>query len=52
MNEVELRRKFNKEVSAPDKELLWKWLKEDRYVSEVCGGESGWEEFKDAKPTA
>jgi hypothetical protein len=47
MNEVELKRKFDKEVGAPDKELLWKWLKEDRYVSEVCGGESGWEEFKD-----
>jgi len=46
MNEVELKRKFDKEVGAPDKELLWKWLKEDRYVSEVCGGESGWEEFK------
>jgi hypothetical protein len=47
MNEVELRRTFDKEVSALDKELLWKWLKEDRYVSEVCSGESGWKEFKD-----
>src|SRR5215208_548609 len=47
MNEVELKRKFDKEVGAPDKELLWKWLKEDRYVSEVCGGDSGWKEFKD-----
>ena len=47
MNEVTLRRKFDKEVSAPDKELLWKWLKEDRYVSEVCRGISGWREFKD-----
>jgi hypothetical protein len=47
MNEVELRRKFDKEVGAPDKELLWKWLKEDRYVSEVCSGVSGWKEFRD-----
>ena len=47
MNEVQLRRKFDKEVAAPDKELLWKWLKEDRYVSEVCRGISGWREFKD-----
>jgi hypothetical protein len=46
MNEVELRRRFDKEVSAPNKELLWKWLKEDHYVSEVCSGVSGWEEFK------
>jgi hypothetical protein len=46
MNEVALRRKFDKEVGAPDKELLWKWLKEDRYVSEVCRGISGWREFK------
>jgi hypothetical protein len=46
MNEVELRRRFDKEVSAPNKELLWKWLKEDHYVSEVCSGASGWEEFK------
>jgi hypothetical protein len=47
MNEVELRRKFDKEVGAPNKELLWKWLKEDHYVSEVCSGVSGWKEFKD-----
>jgi hypothetical protein len=46
MNEVQLRRKFDKEVSAPDKERLWEWLKEDHYVSEVCRGISGWEEFK------
>jgi hypothetical protein len=46
MNEVQLRRKFDKEVGAPDKELLWKWLKEDRYVSEVCRGEAVWGEFK------
>src|SRR5919112_2058284 len=46
MNEVELRRRFDKEVGAPDKELLWKWLKEDRYVSEVCRGEAVWGEFK------
>ncbi len=46
MNEVQLRRKFDKEISAPDKELLWKWLKEDRYVCEVCRGISGWREFK------
>src|SRR5215208_5105620 len=47
MNEVELRRKFDKEVGAPDKELLWKWLKEDHYVSDVCSGGSDWEEFKE-----
>jgi hypothetical protein len=46
MNEVQLRRKFDKEVSAPDKERLWEWLKEDHYVSEACRGISGWEEFK------
>ncbi len=46
MNEVELRRRFDKEVSAPNTELLWKWLKEDHYVSDVCSGVSGWEEFK------
>jgi hypothetical protein len=46
MNEVELRRKVDKEVSAPDIELLWKWLKEDHYVSEVSRGDCGWEEFK------
>jgi hypothetical protein len=47
MNEVELRRKFDKEVGALDKELLWKWLKEDRYVSEVCRGDAEWKEFRE-----
>src|SRR5829696_7892991 len=47
MNEVQLRRKFDKEVGAPDKELLWKWLKEDHYVGMMCRGEIEWDEFKD-----
>jgi|SRR5215208_1213118 len=46
MDEAELRRKFDREVSAPDKEMLWEWLEEDHYVSDVCSGDSGWEEFE------
>lgn len=32
----------------PDKELLWDYLVEDGYVSDVCHGPSSWEEFKEA----
>ncbi len=45
-NETELKTRFDREISAPDKDLLWQWLGEDHYVSEVCRGAMGWDEFE------
>jgi hypothetical protein len=47
MTEAELKACFDKEVSAPDKRLVWEWLKDEHYVSEVCSGLAEWEEFRD-----
>jgi hypothetical protein len=44
----ELRARFDREISAPNAELLWAWLEQDRYVADVCSGKSGWKEFEDA----
>lgn len=46
MDKFELRARFDKEISAPDKELLWEWLEDEHYVSEVCQGDLDWPEFK------
>ena len=46
--ETELRARFDREVSAPNQELLWAWLKQDHYVADACLGESGWSELKEA----
>lgn len=47
MNKVELRTRFDKEISAPDKELLWEQLEEYKYVADACIETGGWAEFKE-----
>jgi benzoyl-CoA reductase/2-hydroxyglutaryl-CoA dehydratase subunit BcrC/BadD/HgdB len=59
MTETELKARFNEveviargqRMSAREKELVWQWLKEDRFVAEVCGERMDWEEFKAAAVT-
>jgi hypothetical protein len=48
VTEDELWARFDKALSAPNKELLWQWLKQDQCVTDVCSGRSEWNEFKDA----
>lgn len=48
-----LKARYDKEVSAPDKKLLWQWLEIDHFVSEVLKGILSWEDFMDeARRTA
>lgn len=47
VNTAELRARFDKEINAPDKKLLWEELQADGYVGDVLQDESGWEEFKE-----
>jgi len=47
MEEAELRARFDREVSSPNREALWKILKRERLVSDVCGGEISWEDFQE-----
>ncbi len=45
MDEARLKDRFDKEISAPDRELLWEWLKDKGDVDDACNGPGGWEEF-------
>lgn len=45
MNEAEIKRWLQREVNAPDSELLWRWLEEDHYTAMLQDSEIGWEEF-------
>lgn len=46
MTEAGLRTRFDREISAPDKELLWRELKKRRYVTDMCSGELEWKDFE------
>ncbi len=46
MDEAQLKARYDREIGAPDKELLWEWLKVDNYVSEVCQDGARWSYFK------
>lgn len=46
MTEEELRARFDKEISAPDKKLVWETLQEDEWVSDACRGAIEWEDFE------
>ncbi len=47
MDKAEVRTKYFREESAPDKNLIWDELVADRYVSKVCNGELNWEGFRE-----
>ncbi len=47
MIEAELRRRFDREVGALNKELLWEHLKRRKTVADTVRGEFNWEDFKE-----
>ncbi len=46
-DEASLKPRFDREARAPDKELVWKWLKERGTVRDVLRGELQWEDLMD-----
>lgn len=46
MNQAKLRARFDREVDAPDKDLLWRWLEQREHVQRVCSGQESWEDFE------